>query len=336
MRSSPYLVAELSGNHHRSLDRALALVDHAAAAGADAIKVQTWTPGTMAKPGYVLDRGPWKGRELSALYEETHLPWDWHAPIFERARERGIEAFASVFDLDALAFLESIGCPRYKIASFELVDLPLISAAARTRKPVIMSTGMADAQDIGLAVASGSLSPSLTPTLLVCTSSYPAPVESAGLCRIATLRREWNVDVGLSDHTREPAVCIAAAALGATVIEAHFTLARSDGGPDAEFSYEPAEFAQMARGVRVASQAVAPATVDAEGDSRGLRRSLYAARDIEAGEPITADCLRSARPALGLPAIYLSQIVRRHAARRIAAWEPITADLLAPRDACNP
>lgn len=328
--TAPKIIAELSCNHLGNLDRALALVDAAAEAGADAVKLQCWAPDRMVLDrGYRIRGGPWDGRVLADLYREAWTPWDWYGDIFARAREHGIEAFASVFDAEALAFLERIGCPRYKIASFELVDLPLIRAVAHVGKPLILSTGMASADEIRDAVTTacrGRLGPAGV-TVLQCTSAYPAGVEEANLCMLRYLRDRYLVDVGVSDHTLGATVPAVAAAMGAAMVEKHLCLSRADGGPDAGFSSEPAEFAAMVRLVREAAAVMgAPryGPVPGEAAHAALRRSLYWALPIAAGETITPEHIRTARPAAGLPPKMLDSLIGRAATRAASAGEPVT------------
>lgn len=304
------IVAELSCNHLGSLERALELVDACAAAGAQAVKLQTWAPGTMVlDPAIVLRDGPWVGANLAELYEKAHTPWDWHWPIFERARAHGIEAFASVFDHESLAMLEQLKCPRYKVASFELVDLPLIKAIAGTKKPLVISTGMGRADEIDYAVRYASDGGCRDLTLLKCTSAYPADGSSANLATMRAIANRWSVQTGLSDHTEGIGVAIAAAAMGAVMIEKHVTLRRADGGFDAKFSLEPAELAQLVLECKRVEKAMGKA--DAYGASvheepqLELRRSLYFAEDLPAGAFIGEQHLRTARPALGItPRLY--------------------------------
>jgi len=271
------IVAELSANHLGHLDRALEIIEAAAAAGASAVKFQTFTPEQMAEPGVVIQSGPWAGREALDLYREAHTPREWHGPLFARARELGIVAFSSVFHPDDVDFLETLGCPMYKIASFEINDLPLIRRAARTGKPVIISTGMASLEEIELAAAvvECAYSPRGHLTLLKCTSAYPARPNDAHLATMMDMRNRIGCEVGLSDHTLGIGVAVAAAALGATMIEKHLTLARSDGGPDAAFSMEPDEFVQMVTECRRAAEAVGEVCYGpsaAEAPYLGLRR----------------------------------------------------------------
>lgn len=300
----PYIIAEMSASHMGSLDRALEIVEAAAKSGADAIKTQTWTQGSMVGPkDYTLTDGPWKGRRLAELYADAWLPWVWHEPIFKLARKLGMEAFSSVFDPEALLFLESLKVPRYKIASFELPDAYLIQLAAATGKPLILSTGMARKDEIHMAVQFARAAGCKELTLLKCTSAYPAKPEDANLLTMRDMWESFGCEVGLSDHTMSPATAIAATAMGATVIEKHLTLKRSDGGPDAGFSLEPWEFAAMVSACRQTADAMGAVRYGpspAEAAQVGLRRSLYLAKDVRAGEQLRRAHVRSARPALGL------------------------------------
>lgn len=298
MLSKPTFIAELSANHLGSFDRAMRLVDAAYAAGATAVKLQTWSQ--IALPGYTIHSGPWAGRDLAALYEECRTPWEWHAPLFARCRELGMVGFSSVFDTEALVFLESIGCPMYKVASFEITDLPLIRAIAQTGKPIIISTGMATMREIAEAwqAAIGCKDR----MILKCTSSYPAPFAACNLRTIPHMREQFG-NVGLSDHTIGFSAAVAAVALGATLIEKHLTLSRADGGPDAGFSSEPHEFYTMVKACREAADALGSVhygPTEAERCSMIFRRGLWALQDIKAGEPITTQNARSLRPASGM------------------------------------
>lgn len=338
----PYLIAEMSANHNQSIDRALAIVDAAANAGADAIKLQTYTADTMTlnsdRPDFVINDASslWHGRHLHELYDEAHLPWDWHRPIFDRARERGIVCLSSPFDTSAVAFLEELGVPAYKIASFELVDLPLIRAVARTGKPMIMSTGMATVAEIDEAVRTARGCGNDQIVLLKCTSTYPATPENTNISTIPHLRAMTGCEVGLSDHTMGCGVAVGATALGAVLIEKHFTLSRADGGVDSEFSMEPAELAQLRIETERAWQAVGHVSygdVPAEDASRTFRRSLYITRDIKAGDRLDEDCVRSIRPGFGLAPKHLDALIGKPVAHDVARGTPASWDLLADAEA---
>ncbi len=333
--SPPYLIAELSGNHNGKLDRALALMAAAKAAGADAVKLQTYTADTITLdhdgPDFRIDGGPWAGRRLYDLYNEAHTPWEWHEALFARGRALGITVFSTPFDLTAIRLLEDLGAPAYKIASFEVIDLPLIEAAARTGKPLIISTGMADLGEIGEAVAAARMAGAGGVVLLHCVSAYPAPPEEANLATIADLAARFDVVAGLSDHTLGTAVAMAAVALGARVIEKHVTLARADGGPDSAFSLEPSELAQLVEGCRASYAALGRVSYEREPSERAnlmFRRSLYAVRDISAGEAITEDNVRSIRPGHGLAPKYLPALLGRKARAGIARGTALSWSLV--------
>lgn len=327
---SPYVIAELSGNHNGDLGRALALVDAAAAAGADAIKLQTYTADTMTidcdRPEFTIRGGLWDGRTLYRLYEEAHTPWEWHAALFRRAREHRIGVFSTPFDESAVDFLETLDAPAYKIASFELTDLPLIARAARTAKPLIISTGMGSLDEIAAAVETARRNGAAGIALLHCVSAYPAPVADINLATMPDLADRYNVPAGLSDHTMGGDVAIAAVALGACIIEKHFTLRRADGGPDSAFSMEPEEFAAMARGCRTAWTALGHVSHERETSEEGnvqFRRSLYFVRDMPAGAVITRDDVRAIRPGHGLPPGEIDRVLGRRARVAIARGTPV-------------
>lgn len=304
------IVAELSCNHEGKLERALALVDAVADAGAHAVKIQTWTPGSMVLDRtLVLRNGPWVGTNLFELYERAQTPEAWIAPIFARARERGIECFASVFDIPAIRELERLGCPRYKVASFELMDLPLIKALVATKKPLILSTGMATSEEIDMAVGAARDAGCRDLTLLKCTSAYPADGSSANLATMRAMAQRWSVNAGLSDHTPGVGVAIAAAALGADMIEKHFTLWRAEGGFDAKFSIEAPELKLLVEECARVEKALGSATqygaTEHEKPQLELRRSLYFAQDLAPGTYIGEEHVTTARPARGIsPRLY--------------------------------
>jgi pseudaminic acid synthase len=327
----PYLIAEMSGNHNNSLQKALEIVDAAAAAGADAIKLQTYTPDTMtlnlSTPGFVINdpKSLWNGRQLYDLYAEANTPWEWHAPIMIRAQEHGIQCFSSPFDSTAVDFLEELGAPAYKIASFEMIDIPLIQKVASTGKPIIISTGMANISEISEAVSAARLAGASQIVLLKCTSTYPATPENSNLATIPNMRETFGCMIGLSDHTMGCGVAIASVAMGAPVIEKHFTLRRSDGGVDSAFSMEPHEFSLMREECDRAWQAIGKITyggTKAEDDSRMFRRSLYIAKDLNAGEILTTENLRAVRPGFGLPPKFFNELVGRPVARDLSAGTP--------------
>ncbi len=334
----PFVIAEMSGNHNGSLERALAIVDAIADAGAQALKLQTYTADTMtldlAEREFVIDdaRSLWAGRTLYDLYREAHTPWEWHAAIFERARTRGLVAFSTPFDATAVDFLESLDVPCYKIASFENVDLPLIRRVAATGKPLIVSTGLATLAEIGEAVAAARDAGCRDLVLLKCTSAYPASPADSHLRTIPHLRAAFGCEVGVSDHTLGIGAALAAVALGATVIEKHVTLRRADGGVDSAFSLEPHELKQLveeSERARAALGGVRYGPSAGELDSLRFRRSLYVVRDVRAGEPFTRDNVRAIRPGLGLPPKHLGQVLGRRAVCDLAAGTALAWDLIA-------
>lgn len=331
----PYVICELSGNHNGSLDRALTMVDAAADTGCDAIKIQTYTADTITmdvdRPEFKIHGGLWDGRSLYELYQEAYTPYEWHAAIFERARARGVTIFSSPFDETAVDLLDDLGAPAFKIASFEAVDLPLIRYAAARGKPLIISTGMANLAEMTTArqVALEAGAPGVV--LLHCVSSYPAVMEDANVRTVADMAGRFDSPIGLSDHTHGSAASVAAIAMGACVIEKHFTLARSDGGPDAAFSLEPAEFSSLVRDCKDAWKALGRAHYDLLGSERAnrqFRRSLYVAADVKAGEPLSRANVRSIRPGNGLPPADLDAVLGRPAARDLARGEPLAWDMV--------
>ncbi|MFD2247649.1 pseudaminic acid synthase [Pontibacter ruber] len=330
----PFIIAEMSGNHNQSLERALAIVDAAAAAGADAIKLQTYTADTMTLPGAftIEDEGSlWKGRELYDLYKEAYTPWEWHKPLFDRAKERGMIAFSSPFDETAVDFLEELGAPVYKIASFENTDHPLLRKVAATGKPVIMSTGAATVQEVAEAVQVLREAGCQELILLKCTSTYPATPENTNLLTIPHMRDLYGVQVGLSDHTMGVGASVAAVALGATVIEKHFTLRRADGGVDSAFSLEPEELRALvveSERAWLAMGHVQYGVQRAEEKSRLFKRSVYAAKDIKAGEALTKENIRVIRPGLGLAPKHYEELLGRPASKDIKAGTPLSWDLV--------
>ena len=336
-RCRPYLIAEMSGNHNQSLERALNIVESAAAHGADAIKLQTYTADTMTldvrMPGFVIEdaKSPWFGRQLYELYHEAHTPWEWHRPIMERANALGMHCFSTPFDASAVDFLETLDIPAYKIASFEAVDLPLIRRVGATGKPMIISTGMASAGEIDEAVRAARDAGCGELVLLKCTSTYPATPQNTNLATIAHMRSLFNCEVGLSDHTLGCGVAVAATALGATVIEKHFTLSRAEGGVDSAFSMEPQELRQLRDETERAWQAVGKifyGPTEAEMKSLDFRRSLYVAQDMKAGDVLTDGNLRSVRPGFGLSAAHFETVLGMCVRRDVSCGTPVTWDLL--------
>ncbi len=303
----PYVICELSANHNGSLETALSMVDAAKATGADAVKLQTYRPDTITlnsdAPEFQIEGGLWAGRTLYELYEEAHTPWDWHKPLFERARSLGLTMFSSPFDNTAVDLLEDLNAPAYKIASFEAVDLPLIRYAASTGKPLIISTGMADAEEIAEAIEAAREGGCQELAILHCVSGYPAPADQYNLRTLADMIARFGLVTGLSDHTLDNTTAITSVALGASIIEKHFTLDRSGGGPDDSFSLEPAEFAALCEGARTAWSALGKVDYgrkSSEHENVKFRRSLYFVKDLKAGEVITADAVRSVRPGFGV------------------------------------
>jgi pseudaminic acid synthase len=332
----PYLIAEMSGNHNQSLERALEIVDAAAASGADAIKLQTYTAETMTlnvrTEGFVVDdpNSLWAGRQLFDLYKEAYTPWEWHEPIMRRAAKHGLHCFSTPFDDSAVDFLESLGVPAYKIASFENTDLPLIRRVARTGKPMIISTGMASLAEIDEAVRTARAAGCKDLVLLKCTSTYPASPENTNLATIPHMRSAFGCQVGLSDHTMGCGVAVAAVAFGATMIEKHFTLRRSDGGVDSAFSMEPAEFRLLREETERAWKALGQITyggTKAEEKSRIFRRSLYISEDVRAGEVLSPQNMRIVRPGFGLPAKYYDVLLGKRVNRDLQAGTPVTWDI---------
>ena len=337
----PYLIAEMSGNHNHSLSRALEIVDAAAASGADAIKLQTYTAETMTldlnTPDFVINdaQSLWNGRNLYDLYDEAHTPWDWHDPIIERAKSHNIACFSSPFDHSAVDFLETLDVPAYKIASFELIDIPLIERVAATGKPLIMSTGMATVAEIGDAVLAARRAGAQDIILLKCTSTYPAEPVNTNLATIPAMRQAFGCEIGLSDHTMGTGVSVASVALGAPLIEKHFTLARADGGVDSAFSMEPSEFHALRVECDRAWQAIggiAFGGTPAEEGSRTFRRSLYIAKDMRAGDVLTPEKLRAIRPGYGLPPKYLTQLLGQRVARDVSRGTAASWDLFTGAD----
>ncbi|MCB1786249.1 MAG: pseudaminic acid synthase [Gammaproteobacteria bacterium] len=329
------MIAELSGNHGGRLRNALAMIDAAAEAGADLIKLQTYRPDTITLdqegPAFQIDSGLWRGRTLYELYQQAHTPWDWHAALFEHARARGVPLFSSPFDPSAVDLLESLGCPAYKIASFELVDLALIRCVAATGKPVILSTGMATRTEVEEALAVVREYPQTPVALLHCTSGYPTPVDEADLRSIPAMMERHRTVVGLSDHTAGSTVAIAAVALGASLVEKHFTLDREDGAVDAAFSLLPSEFRAMSVACLEASRAlgqVREGPAPSERSQLRFRRSLFAAAEIPAGSRVRAEQVASFRPATGLPPRDLERVIGRVARVAIARGTPLNWDLL--------
>lgn len=318
--NKPFIIAEMSGNHNQSLERALEIVDAAAKTGAHAIKLQTYTADTITidkKDGEFFIADPkslWKGSSLYDLYKEAYTPWEWHKPIMDRAKEKGLICFSSPFDFTAIDFLEDLNVEAYKIASFENIDIPLIKKAANTGKPIIISTGMASISEIAEAVEAVRSTGNNQLVLLKCTSTYPATPDNTNILTIPHMRELFNCEIGLSDHTMGIGVSVASVALGATVIEKHFTLNRADGGVDSSFSMEPEEMRQLVIESERAWQALGKISYGATEKEKGslvFRRSLYIVEDIKAGEVLTEKNLRSIRPGLGLSPKFIDQLIGR-------------------------
>ncbi len=334
---SPFVIAEMSGNHNQSLERALSIVDAAADCGVQAFKLQTYTADTMTididdKEFFIDDaKSLWKGNSLYKLYQEAYTPWEWHKPIFDRCRERGIIGFSTPFDESAVDFLESLEVPCYKIASFEMTDLQLIRKVAATCKPMIISTGMATVAEIDETVRAARQGGCQDLILLTCTSTYPATPSNTNLMKIPHMRELFSCQVGLSDHTMGIGAAIASIALGATVIEKHFTLSRADGGVDSAFSLEPAEMAALVTESERAYQALGQVSYgpsQAEQASLQYRRSLYVVEDIQAGELFTKHNVRAIRPGSGLPTKYLDLVIGRKAKEDVRRGTPVSWEIL--------
>lgn len=329
----PYVIAELSANHNGSLDRALAILHAAHQAGADAVKLQTYRPDTITldsdRPEFMIHGGLWDGKRLYDLYQWAHMPWEWHAPLFALGKQLGITVFSSPFDFTAIDLLAELDAPAYKIASFEAIDLPLIRYAAETGKPLVISTGMANEREIAAALETAHKYGCGDVALLHCVSGYPAPAAEYHLATIPDMRQRFGVEVGLSDHTLGSATAVAATALGATLIEKHFTLRRADGGPDSAFSMEPAELQQLVLDSRTAWSAVGSPRYSLSASEQSniqFRRSLYLVRDLAAGERLTPAHVRSVRPGLGLPPADYERVLEMYARRDLAANTPLSWD----------
>lgn len=333
----PFVIAEMSGNHNQSLERALEIVEVAAKTGVHALKLQTYTPETMTlnlKGGdfSISDKNSlWKGRSLYELYQIAHTPWEWHAPIFEKARTLGLIIFSTPFDETAVDFLEDLNVPCYKVASFENTDIPLIRKIAATGKPIILSTGMATIAELDETVRTARENGCPNIILLKCTSTYPASPEDSNLLTIPHLRQLFDCEVGLSDHTRGIGVAVAGVALGATVIEKHFTINRADGGVDAAFSLEPDEMKTMVDETKRAWQGLGQVNYGptaSEKKSMVFRRSLYFCENLKTGDVLTRENVRSIRPGHGLPPKFIYQIIGRKAAEDISCGTPVSWKLI--------
>lgn len=333
---SPYVIAELSANHNGKIENALKLIEEAKKAGADAIKLQTYTADTITlnsnSDDFQIKGGLWDGQSLYNLYKEASMPWEWHKILFKKAAEEGITIFSSPFDTTAVDLLEELNAPAYKIASFEAIDLPLIRYVAKTGKPMIISTGMADANEIKEAIEAAQSAGCKELAILHCVSGYPAPAEDYNLRTIPDMIQQFGLVTGLSDHTLDNTTAITSIALGAAIIEKHFTLDRSGGGPDDSFSLEPVEMQQLCQGVKTGWSALGIVDYGRKSSEQGnvqFRRSLYFVKDLQKGDVISADAIRSVRPGFGLPPKYLEAIIGKTASRNISANTAVTEDSIA-------
>lgn len=331
----PYIIAELSANHNGKLETALKLIDEAAQAGADAVKLQTYRPDTITldcdRGEFKIKGGLWDGRTLYELYEEAHMPWEWHKPLFEHARRVGIPIFSSPFDTSAVDLLEDLNAPAYKIASFEAVDLPLIRYVAATGKPLIISTGMANVEEIEEAITAARDGGCQELAILHCVSGYPAPAKDYNLRTIGDMIVRFGLVTGLSDHTLDNTTAIASVVQGASIIEKHFTLDRSGGGPDDTFSLQPVDLAMLCQASKTAWSALGQVDYGRKSSEQGnvqFRRSLYFVKDMKEGDVITDDCVRSVRPGYGLAPKHLERLIGQKVACAISANTPVTEDML--------
>jgi len=333
---APYVIAEMSANHNGQIDTAFKLIEAAKQAGADAVKLQTYRPDTITlncdSDDFCIHGGLWDGRTLYDLYQQAHMPWEWHGPLFEHARKLGITIFSTPFDNTAVDFLEELNAPAYKIASFEVIDPALIKYVASTGKPMIISTGMADADEIREAIDAARGGGCQELALLHCVSGYPAPAADYNLRTIPDMIQRFGLVTGLSDHTLDNTTAITSVAMGASIIEKHFTLNRQGGGPDDSFSLEPAELTALCHDAKTAWQALGQVDYGRKSSELGnvkFRRSLYFVKDLEAGEVITTDTLRSVRPGFGLAPKHLGALLGQRVARTVLAGTPSSWDLLA-------
>lgn len=329
----PYVIAEISGNHNGSIETALQIIEAAKTAGADAVKLQTYRPDTITlnsdRPDFQITEGLWKGHTLWDLYEWAHTPWEWHKDLFDYARKLGITIFSSPFDPTAVDLLEDLDAPAYKIASFEAIDLPLIRYVASTGKPMIISTGMADEDEIFEALEAARDGGCKQVALLHCVSGYPAPAADYNLRTIPDLAKRYGTVVGLSDHTLDNATAIASVALGASIIEKHVTLDRSGGGPDDSFSLEPKQLARLCQNGKTAWSALGTASYRRKTSESGnvkFRRSLYFTKELSAGELIKEDAVKSVRPGYGLPPKYLCNVVGKRVKESVRLGDPVSWD----------
>lgn len=332
---APYLIAEMSANHNGSIEAAFKIIKSAKQAGADAVKLQTYRPDTITlncdSEDFRIRGGLWDGRTLYDLYQEAHMPWEWHAPLFALARKLGITIFSSPFDNTAVDLLEDLNAPAYKIASFEAVDHALIKYVASTGKPMIISTGMADAEEIQQAIDAAREGGCHELAILHCVSGYPSPAEDYNLRTIPDMIRRFGLVTGLSDHTLDNTTAITSVAMGASIIEKHFTLDRSGGGPDDSFSLQPAELAALCKDTKTAWAALGRVDYGLKTSEQGnikFRRSLYFVKDLKAGDVVTADSVRSVRPGFGMAPIYLEAVVGKRVKNNIKANTPVLFDVL--------
>ncbi|NQZ04628.1 pseudaminic acid synthase [Idiomarina sp.] len=329
----PYIIAEMSANHNGDIKQAFKIIEAAKAAGADALKIQTYRPDTItldsSKPDFCINEGLWEGRTLYELYEWAHTPWEWHEALFAHAKKVGITLFSSPFDPTAVDLLESLGAPAYKIASFEAVDIPLIEYVAKTGKPMIISTGMADAEEIQDAIDAARRAGCKELAVLHCVSGYPAPAADYNLSTLVDMKQRFGQLTGLSDHTLDNTTAICSVALGAALIEKHFTLDREGGGPDDSFSLEPSELAALCRDSKTAWEALGKVDYgrkSSEQDNLKFRRSLYFVKDLAAGELITAEHVRSVRPGYGLAPKHIKEVIGKRATRDLEANTRVAPD----------
>lgn len=334
---SPYVIAEMSANHNGNLEDALKIIDQAKKSGADALKIQTYKPETITiesnLPDFQIKDGLWKGKTLFELYQWAHTPWDWHKDLFEYANKINITMFSSPFDSTAVDLLEDLNAPAYKIASFEAIDLPLIRYVAATKKPMIISTGMANEVEIGEAIAAAIDGGCKELAILHCVSGYPAPSEDYNLRTITDMKDRFNLVTGLSDHTLDNTTALASIALGASIVEKHFTLNRNNGGPDDSFSLEQAEMSELCMGVNVAWRSLGKVNYlrkSSEKSNLKFRRSLYFIKDLKKGHMITSEDIKSIRPGFGISPKYYDEVVGKKTNQDISLGSPVKFDLLEP------
>ncbi|MFL2527981.1 MAG: pseudaminic acid synthase [Candidatus Azotimanducaceae bacterium] len=334
VKEPPYVIAEMSANHNGSLDQAFKLLEVAAKAGADAVKLQTYTPDTLTlncnNPEFILDGGLWDGMSLYELYSKASLPWDWHQDLFDKAKDLNLTIFSTPFDKSAVDFLENLNTPAYKVASFEVIDLPLIKYIASTKKPMIISTGMADKMEIQEAIDTARDGGCKDIAILHCVSGYPAPAADYNLRVISDMHSRYGVTVGLSDHTIDNTTAITSIALGASIIEKHYTLDRNGGGPDDSFSLEPKDLEDLCRGANIAWSSLGASDYGYKSSEIGsvqYRRSLYFVKDLDAGSIVTEESVRSVRPGIGLPPKTINKIIGKRLKRAVKENSPTTLDV---------